>query len=115
MEASPRDKGDVPIVEKLEKNEKSTSIFFNEEREAESSHRRDRHDIIAEILKTARRGEKKTYIMYKAKLSHAQLKLYLELLNRSGMIMNENGVYKTTPKGLSFVKEFEAMNFLFRQ
>ena len=77
--------------------------------------RRDRHDIIAEILKTAKRGKKKTYIMYEAKLSHSQLKLYLELLNRSGMIVNDNGVYKTTPKGLTFVQEFESINFLFRQ
>ena len=78
-------------------------------------HRRDRHDIIAEILKTAREGRRKTYIMYKARLSHAQLQIYLELLNRSGMILNDNGVYKTTPKGLTFVREFEAINFLFRQ
>jgi len=77
--------------------------------------RRDRHDIIAEILKTAKIGKKKTYIMYKAKLSHSQLKLYLELLNQSGMIVNDNGVYKTTPKGLTFVQEFESINFLFRQ
>ncbi len=77
--------------------------------------RRDRHDIIAEILKTAKRGEKKTYIMYKARLSHAQLELYLELLNRKGMIVNDNGVYKTTLKGLTFVREFESINFLFRQ
>ncbi|MCW3980969.1 MAG: winged helix-turn-helix domain-containing protein [Candidatus Bathyarchaeota archaeon] len=77
--------------------------------------RRDRHDIIAEILKTARSGQKKTYIMYKARLSHSQLKLYLNLLNRSHMIMCENGVYRTTPKGLTFIKEFESMNFLFRQ
>ncbi|MCK4477501.1 hypothetical protein KAU88_03110 [Candidatus Bathyarchaeota archaeon] len=60
-------------------------------------------------------GEKKTHIMYKARLSHSQLKLYLELLNRSGMIVNDNGVYKTTPKGLTFISDFESINFLFRQ
>lgn len=77
--------------------------------------RRDRHDIIGEILKTAAGGQKKTYIMYKARLSHSQLKLYLELLDRNGMIVQNDGVYMTTPKGLSFVKELEAVNFLFRQ
>jgi len=60
-------------------------------------------------------GEKKTHIMYKARLNHSQLKLYLELLNRSGMIVNDNGVYKTTPKGLTLISEFESINFLFRQ
>lgn len=82
---------------------------------AELGQRRDRHDIIAEILETAKRGEKKTYIMYKARLSHSQLKLYLELLNQNGMIVYNNGVYKTTLKGLTFVREFESINFLFRQ
>jgi predicted transcriptional regulator len=81
----------------------------------ESLRRRDRHDIIVEILKTARTGEKKTYIMYKARLSHSQLKLYLELLNRNGMMINDNGVYKTTSKGLNFVREFDSINCIFRQ
>ncbi len=77
--------------------------------------RRDRHDIVAEILKQAKDGEKKTCIMYKARLSHSQLKYYLSLLGRSGLIMNNDGVYRTTPKGLAFIREFEAVNFLFRQ
>ncbi|MCK4222827.1 hypothetical protein KAX01_00890 [Candidatus Bathyarchaeota archaeon] len=77
--------------------------------------RRDRHDIVAEILKTAMNGQKKTCIMYKARLSHSQLKYYLSLLNQSGLIMNDDGVYKTTSKGLVFIREFEAVNFLFRQ
>ena len=85
------------------------------ERSSEPLRRRDRHDIIVEILKTAKEGEKKTYIMYKARLSHSQLKLYLGILDRNGMIMKDNGVYRTTSKGLSFIKEFESVNHLFRQ
>jgi len=109
-------KGDRSIVEQLrEKGEKLNSQIFKEEITSEPLRRRDRHDIIAEILKTAKKGEKKTYIMYKARLSHSQLKIYLELLNRYGMIVNDNGVYKTTPKGLAFIQEFESINFLFRQ
>ena len=77
--------------------------------------RRDRHDIIAEILRNAKEGQKKTSIMYSARLSHSQLKQYLELLNRNGMIANSDGVYKTTTKGLDFVKDFEAINYPFRQ
>jgi len=107
-------KGDAPIVEELQAKNKITLTDIPEE-EKTVEHRRDRHDIIAEILKTAKSGQKKTYIMYKARLSHAQLKLYLELLNRNGMIINDEGVYKTTPKGLTFVREFEAINFLVRQ
>lgn len=85
------------------------------EKSTEPLRRRDRHDIIVEILKTAREGEKKTYIMYKARLSHSQLQLYLGILDRNGMIIKDNGVYKTTSKGLSFIKEFESVNHLFRQ
>jgi len=93
-------KGDRSIVEQLrEKSEKLNPQIFKEELTSEPLRRRDRHDIIAEILKTAKRGEKKTYIMYKARLSHSQLKIYLELLNRNGMIVNDHGVYKTTSKG----------------
>ena len=78
-------------------------------------HRRDRHDIIAEILKTAMGGKRKTFIMYKARLSHSQLKLYLALLDQNEMIANNNGIYETTPKGLTFIREFEEIDFLFRQ
>jgi len=108
-------KGVVSIVEELQEEGK---VFLSEnfrQGSLELSHRRDRHDIIAEILKTAKQGEKKTYIMYKARLSHSQLKLYLGLLNRNGMIIKDNGVYKTTPKGLTFIREFECITLLFRQ
>ena len=59
-------------------------------------------------------GKRKTSIMYKARLSHSQLKLYLALLDQNEMIVNNNGIYETTPKGLTFIREFESINFLFR-
>ncbi|UCG37607.1 MAG: hypothetical protein JSV64_05100 [Candidatus Bathyarchaeota archaeon] len=61
------------------------------------------------------KGERKTHIMSKARLSHSQLKIYLELLDHNGMIINNGGMYKTTPKGIAFVQEFESINFIFRQ
>ena len=106
----------VLILQELqEKAERAHQEVITSEKISELLQRRDRHDIIAEILKTAKEGKRKTYIMYKARLSHSQLKLYLELLNRSGMIIYSDGVYRTTPKGLTFVREFESINFLFRQ
>jgi predicted transcriptional regulator len=99
------------ISERLpEKTEKD----LEEDTSTSPLQRRDRHEIIAEILKTAKPGKKKTDIMYTARLSHSQLKLYLRLLSRTGMIVNKNGVYVTTPKGLTFVREFESINFMFR-
>ena len=111
------DREGAAIIKQLrdENSEETTPKIFNGKKETFQPQRRDRHDIVAEILKTARDGEKKTHIMYDARLSHSQLESYLELLDRNGMIVYEDGVYKTTPKGLLFVKELEAVNFLFRQ
>ena len=108
----PRRKEAAYIVVEFKRNSR---LETSGEKTSEPLRRRDRHDIIVEILKTATEGEKKTYIMYKARLSHSQLKLYLDLLNQSGMIVNYDGVYKTTSKGLNFIREFESIDFLFRQ
>jgi predicted transcriptional regulator len=73
--------------------------------------RRDRHDIVLDILKTARGGIKRTNLMHKAKLSHTQLKLYLYVLNENGLLESNDGLVKTTAKGAQFVKVFESLNF----
>ena len=82
--------------------------------------RRDRHDIIIEILKTAVEGRIKTHIMYKAKLSYAQLNEYLPSLVQNGFLENitikikryHKKVFKTTQKGLRLIENFETMNKL---
>lgn len=84
----------------------------------EEGKRRDRHDIIIEILKTAVEGRIKTHIMYKAKLSYAQLNEYLPSLVQNGFLENttirskryQKKVFKTTPKGLRLIENFETMN-----
>jgi len=72
--------------------------------------RRDKHDIVLDILKIARGGKRKTQIMYKAKLSYGQLKAYLELLNDRGLLESNNGVFHTTSKGLNFIKTYEEIS-----
>ncbi len=82
--------------------------------------RRDRHDIVVEILRTAVEGKIKTHIMYKAKLSYAQLNEYLPLLIQKGFLENTSikqkralkRVYKTTEKGLRFLENFESIKKL---
>ncbi len=82
--------------------------------------RRDRHDIVAEILKTAREGRIKTHIMYKAKLSYSQINSYLQLLIEKGFLENKTirrkrqivTVYRTTPKGVKYIDNIEAVNIL---
>jgi len=82
--------------------------------------RRDRHDIAVEILRTAVDGKIKTHIMYKAKLSYAQLNEYIQLLLDKGLLENitirqrrmDKKVYKTTHKGLEFIESFETVRRL---
>ncbi len=83
-----------------------------------NSKRRDRHDIVAEILKTAREGRIKTHIMYKAKLSYSQINAYLQLLLDKGFLENNTvmrkrqtiTLYKTTPKGVYFIENIDTVN-----
>ncbi|UCC33679.1 MAG: hypothetical protein JSW53_01365 [Candidatus Bathyarchaeota archaeon] len=67
--------------------------------------RRARHDIIMEILKTAKAsGKKKTQIMYKARLSYSQLEEYLGALKKAGFMNEEADLWKTTEKGLHVIE-----------
>jgi len=80
--------------------------------------RRDRHDIVAEILKTARGGKIKTHIMYKAKLSYSQTNEYLNLLIEKGLLENMTfkqkrrtiNAYKTTEKGVEFLNRLDMLD-----
>jgi len=82
--------------------------------------RRDRHDIIVEILKTALNGKVKTHIMYKARLSYAQLNEYLPRLVENGFLENQTikrrknyrKIFKTTSKGMKLLENFETIRNL---
>lgn len=80
--------------------------------------RRDRHDIVAEILNHAKRGRIKTHIMYRAKLSYSQINEYLDLLIEKGFLENTaikqkkqvKIVYVTTEKGREFLDRLESID-----
>lgn len=82
--------------------------------------RRDRHDIIAEILKTARDAKIKTHIMYKAKLSYSQINEYLSLLLNKGFLEDMAvkrkrqtiTMYRTTKKGKELLDSMESVSKL---
>jgi len=67
---------------------------------------RSRTEIVAMILETANGGATKTKIMYKAFLSYAQLREYLSVLIENTLLEYLQGsqTYKTTEKGLNFLK-----------
>lgn len=82
--------------------------------------RRDRHDIVAEILNHAISEKTKAHITYRAKLGYNQLSEYLPLLVEKGFLQNmtvEHGkqttrMYKTTQKGMEFLNRLESANKL---
>ena len=67
---------------------------------------RSRTEIVAMILDAANGGASKTKIMYKAFLSYAQLREYLSVLIENDLLQYVEGAqtYKTTEKGLSFLR-----------
>jgi len=67
---------------------------------------RSRTEIVAMIIDAANGGATKTKIMYKAFLSYAQLREYLSVLIENTLIEYVEGsqTYKTTEKGLNFLK-----------
>jgi predicted transcriptional regulator len=67
---------------------------------------RDRTEIVSMILETTNGRVTKTKIMYKSFLSYAQLKKYLSVLIENNLIECLEGTqtYKTTEKGLKFLK-----------
>ena len=67
---------------------------------------RSRTEIVSSILDAANGGATKTKIMYVAFLSYNQLKEYLSILIENNLIeyLEGNQNYKTTEKGLNFLK-----------
>jgi predicted transcriptional regulator len=75
---------------------------------------RSRTDIVAQILEAANGGATKTKIMYKAYLSYAQLKEYLAVLAENELLEHVpvEQTYKTTEKGIKFLRTFSQMGQL---
>jgi len=74
---------------------------------------RNRLEITQAILETARDGTRKTRIMHTANLSFKLLEKYVNGLVRAGLLKVREGekkkTYKTSEKGLQFLREFEAL------
>ena len=72
---------------------------------------RSRTDIVSQILEAASNdsnGATKTKIMYKAFLSYAQLKDYVNMLVENNLLRYDldSQVFKTTEKGHKFLKTY---------
>ena len=80
--------------------------------------RRDRLNIMAEIMDVAKGGKLKTQIMYKVNLSFSQVKEYLSFLTERGFlrvyVKNRKKVYETTAKGNIYIENYTEMSDLLR-
>ena len=79
---------------------------------------RSRTEIVCNILDAANGGRAtKTKIMYTAFLSYAQLKEYLSLLTENNLIEYLDGTqtFKTTEKGLNYLKTYREIGELLQQ
>ena len=78
---------------------------------------RSRTEILGNILDATNGGATKTKIMYAAFLSYAQLKEYLSLLIENNLLEYRDGTqtYKTTEKGLNYIKMYHEIGELLQQ
>ena len=68
---------------------------------------RSRLEIIADILKAAGNGAKKTRIMYFANLSYSLLEKYLAAVIKAKMLTSNGDKYEIAEKGRVFLERFE--------
>ena len=78
---------------------------------------RSRTEIVGNILDAANGGTTKTKIMYIAFLSYGQLNEYLSILIENDLIEYINGThkFKTTEKGLNYLKIYNKIGELLQQ
>ena len=86
-----------------------------------SSRKRSEIDIMASILSEARKGARKTRIMYRCNLSHRQLQVYLKLLLDMRLLMSvseegdrKTSFYETTTRGRNFLDAYGELKKLMR-
>ena len=72
---------------------------------------RSSFEIIAEILRVAKNGAKKTRIMYACGLSHLFVDKYINLLLETGLLRTGNS-YHTTEKGMLFLQKYQTIELL---
>ncbi|WGM90202.1 MAG: hypothetical protein IAX21_02235 [Candidatus Bathyarchaeota archaeon] len=77
--------------------------------------KRDRVEIIAEILCLCSKAQSKTRIMYGTNLSWKMLQHYLAYMQEHGLleIKNESTKYAATTKGREFVAKWNELKELF--
>jgi predicted transcriptional regulator len=66
--------------------------------------KRNKHQIISEILKICRNGANKTRIVYQANLNFRTANPYLKVLIENNLINLDQGKYQTTQEGMNLLE-----------
>jgi len=73
--------------------------------------RRNNVDIVADILRVAMGGAKKTWIVYRANLNFKIVKDYLsELIEQGLLAASEGSLYRTTERGREFLRQYDDLS-----
>ncbi len=77
--------------------------------------RRDKTDIIYDILSTCSSGARKTKIVYSANLNFKSSNYYIDMLSENGLIERDSSdkCYRTTPKGKETLTSLNALKMRF--
>ena len=70
--------------------------------------KRDKLDIARSILLICKNGAKKTEIVYKVNLNFKNAEGYLKWLIDREMILKEEKIFKTTPKGARLLSDLQS-------
>lgn len=76
--------------------------------------RRGKLDIIADILRTADRGSKKTRLVYETNTNFVLMKQYLEILEKRGLILEYDAKIYTTNAGNEYLLYYDELVHLLK-
>lgn len=68
---------------------------------------RNKRDIEAEILNIAKKGTKKTWIVYNANLNFKIAKKYIHDLIDRGLLELQKNIYFTTIRGIEYLEKIQ--------
>ena len=74
--------------------------------------RRCRIDIIADILKAAKDGNKRTKLVYETNLNFTIFQEYFTLLVETGLIEQFNKKIYTSDRGLQYIRHYDELDEL---
>jgi predicted transcriptional regulator len=68
--------------------------------------KRNRYELLADLLQSSKGGARKTNLMFRANLSFVLLNKYLNFLLEKGFLESKDGFFFPTREGLTYLQRF---------